>query len=515
MYNLMIYLLQLTFKNGYHHIPVALHHQQFLGIAYRGRYYIWQVLPFGLSASPYFFCKTVRPVIQFLRMHDIRVTSYVDDFILFAQKQCMQNHRSLFLDTLSSLGWTLNFEKSSLSPDITKTYIGYQINTGEEPSLKVPHERIYRLRKDISRTLKQCQVRARILARIAGQCISMAKAVLPAKLLLRNTYRLLASKTNWNDMLTIDKDTRADLVWWYTALKTWNGAAIQPGPIDFQLETDASMSGWGARLTGTEQMAAGFWNFRLSQQPSNYRELMAVLMAIKSFTFPRGKKVQVLTDNITTAAYINHLGGPCKDLSTLATALWMECHEKGLTLTARYLQGKLNTTADALSRLSTHYEWQLHRGLFRYIDQLWGPHTIDRFASMVNTQLPVYNSRFADPFSSGVDALAQSNWAAHNNFVNPPFRLIPRILHLIEQQGGHMTLIAPWWEAQPWFRKLKQLSVRPPLRLPKSGLTRKGALMPEACRNKKWRIYAWRICGHNKLKGKIGQHVQCCSYHSV
>jgi hypothetical protein len=251
-------------------------------------------------------------------------------------------------------------------------------------------------------------------------------------------------------------------------------------------------------------MAAGFWNPRLSQTPSNYREMMAVLMALKSFTFQPGKKLQVLTDNVTTAAYINHLGGPSPALSQLANALWMEAHDKRLTLSAQYLQGVLNTTADALSRLSDHYEWQLNKGLFAYLEKLWGPHTIDRFATMSNTLLPVYNSRFADPHTSGVDALAQQNWANHNNFVNSPFRLIAQVLKVVESQKAQATVIAPWWPAQPWFQKLKQLAICPPLKLPKIGLTRGRVMMPEACKNRKWRIYAWRLCGASKQGSNNG-----------
>ena len=287
-------LITLDIKNGYHHIPVALEHQQYLGISFQGRYFVWQVLPFGLSSSPYFFCKTVCPIIQYLRLKNIRLSSYVDDFILLAQKQCMQSQRSI-LDTLRNLGWVINVEKSSLNPGSTKTFIGYKITTGDKPILRIPNERIHRLRKDIKRALAQQHVSARILARIAGQCVSMAKAVLPAKLLLRSTYRLLASKKN--------------------------GAPIHTGPVDFQMETDASMTGWGAMVKNTNQAAAGFWNHRLSQMPSNYREMMAVLLGLKSLTFPTGKRIQVLTDNITTSAYINHLGGPSQDLSQLASAI--------------------------------------------------------------------------------------------------------------------------------------------------------------------------------------------------
>ena len=240
----------------------------------------------------------------------------------------MQSQRSIFLDTLRNLGWVINVEKSSLNPGSTKTFIGYKITTGDKPILRIPNERIHRLRKDIKRALAQQHVSARILARIAGQCVSMAKAVLPAKLLLRSTYRLLASKKDWSDLLIIDPATKQDLEWWLQALKSWNGAPIHTGPVDFQMETDASMTGWGAMVKNTNQAAAGFWNHRLSQMPSNYREMMAVLLGLKSLTFPTGKRIQVLTDNITTAAYINHLGGPSQDLSQLASAIWMEAHDK-------------------------------------------------------------------------------------------------------------------------------------------------------------------------------------------
>ena len=45
--------------------------------------------------------------------------------------------------------------------------------------------------------------------------------------------------------------------------------------------------GWGARVKGTNELAAGFWNGRLSLMLSNYREMMSVLMALKSFSFPQ------------------------------------------------------------------------------------------------------------------------------------------------------------------------------------------------------------------------------------
>ena len=109
---------------------------------------------------------------------------------------------------------------------------------------------------------------------------------------------------------------------------------------------------------------------------------------------------------------------------------------------AQYLCGSRNVHADRLSRLPAHYEWQLNPELFQILDDMWGPHTVDRFASHINALLPRYNARFFDPGSEATDALAQM-WSRENNFVNAPIRLIPQVLNLIVEQKASATIIAP------------------------------------------------------------------------
>ena len=56
-----------------------------------------------------------------------------------------------------------------------------------------------------------------------------------------------------------------------------------------------------------------------------------------------------------------------------------------------------------------------------------------------------------DPCSSGIDALAQGNWREHNNFINPPFALIPRVLNKIVQERAVATLTAPQGKQGIWL----------------------------------------------------------------
>ena len=501
-------LCSIDLKNGYHHVPVNICDKKYLGIQWKNKYYVWCVLPFGLKCSSYYFCKTLRPAIQFLREQGIRLVSYVDDILLMSKPSCITDHREFVLQTLAELGFNVNFEKSHLEGDTCIEYIGFNIHTdGECPSISVPKSRLQKLKKDIRQCIKHLCIKARFLARIAGQCISMCKAILPGKLLLRNIYRLLGLRDTWDSLLQLDAASIKDLQWWLTALSTWNGAPLKVEIPEVQIVCDASSTGWGAACMDAE--ASGVWSVELQHMPSNYRELMAVHMALLSFKdIVRDKIVQVLSDNVTTVAYLNNLGGHCLELSDLAQAIWCTTNKLNVTLSSIHLAGKLNSHADHLSRLSTQYEWMLSPNTFRILNELWGPFTIDRFASFLTTQLPRYNARFHDPQSMGVDAMAQ-DWANESNFVNPPFRLIPRILHKVQQDQAEATLIAPWWPGQPWFKTLLAMTTATPWRVPKHlrSFTRRDQIV-EPLKNPHWQIYAFKISGKRDCNNKVGVKTQ-------
>ena len=98
------------------------------------------------------------------------------------------------------------------------------------------------------------------------------------------------------------------------------------------------------------------------------------------------------------------------ELGQLAQAVWVEAQNWQIELKAKYLAGSENIRADRLSQIKSPYEWKLNPRIFQSLDHLWGPHTIDRCASLISTQLPVYNSLFHDPSTAGVDCTAQRHW---------------------------------------------------------------------------------------------------------
>ena len=78
-----------------------------------------------------------------------------------------------------------------------------------------------------------------------------------------------------------------------------------------------------------------------------------------------------------------------------------------------------NQTADAISRIIDTDDWQLNPEVFKSIDDMWGPHTVDCFASAANTQLEHFNSRFAELSSEVVDTFT-TDWGGRKQLVVPP-----------------------------------------------------------------------------------------------
>ena len=495
-------LTTLDIKDGYHHLSIHESYRTFLGFKFEDTYYEFCVLPFGLNLSCYAFIKTTRAVVTYIRKNNIRCVSYVDDFIVISGKGRIDVDTRFVVGLFRQLGLTINLEKSNLTPSTRQTFIGYIIDTGKSECaiwIEIPKIRIRNTKHNIGRAIKKGVVNAKGLAKIAGQLVSMTKAVIPAKLMLRNVYRLIATRGSWADTLYLDRGTTADLKWWYANLQAWNGKFIPKVEADcVQLATDASSYAWGGLLVASGQQAQGSWEPVMAHRSSNFREMTAVLMSLKSFLSRlKNQKVQILTDNITTCAFINFQGGQSPQLDAVAREIWWLVMNNNIQISAKHIRGKDNVIPDALSRLDSPYNWRCHPGLFNYLDCIWGPHEVDRFACRRSTQLPRYNSLYLDTHTHGVDALAQTDWGVFNNWVNPPFRMIPKILKVIKSQQAEATLIAPMWESKYYHRELVRMSVSPPIKLPPARLfcLPLGKMIPEPMKNPKWKIYAWRLSG--------------------
>ena len=81
--NLNCYGYKFDLKSGYHHLDIFDTFQKYLGFSWvfdnKVNYFMFTVLPFGLSASGYIFTKVVRQLVKHWRNNGIKMAVYLDD----------------------------------------------------------------------------------------------------------------------------------------------------------------------------------------------------------------------------------------------------------------------------------------------------------------------------------------------------------------------------------------------------------------------------------------------------
>ncbi len=128
------WLVMIDFKDGFQHIEVHPDHQHLLGFEWQGVCYAFQVLPFGLSTSPWAFTHFVQATVSHLCQASIQILTYMDDLIILGSSHketgCHVQH---MLQVLADLGWLVNEEKSSLSPSQTLEFLGFIVDSTGPP----------------------------------------------------------------------------------------------------------------------------------------------------------------------------------------------------------------------------------------------------------------------------------------------------------------------------------------------------------------------------------------------
>ena len=148
---------------------------------------------------------------------------------------------------------------------------------------------------------------------------------------------------------------------------------------------------------------------------SSYRELMAVLFALKSVqSFIAEKKVTIFSDN-QNVVRIAHNASSVGHLQRIDVDIFSLCMSNKVSFQAQWIPTAENKLADYLNRIVDPDDWLLSPKLFRLIVDKGGPFHVDRMASHHNSHLPRFNSKFWCPVSEAVDCFTQDWGKGCNN----------------------------------------------------------------------------------------------------
>jgi hypothetical protein len=516
------FMFSFDLQDGYYSLGIAEQDRDYFTVDIQGTLYRFAALPMGWNASPYHFCTLMDQMVRYLRAPNMQVTKnprwkpqvlkgvkwrgvkilpFVDDFLVVAstEEEALQQ-RDFIEGLLHRLGLIRAPTKGQWEPVQTLTHLGLTIDTrlGQfvAPSTKLAS--LSSLAKQLLHTAnaQARQVPARLLAQLAGKAQFLYLAIPPARFYLRELHDVLKTKTSWSSKVRVTKQLRRDLLWWTAVPSQHNGRPIHRAVETAYLHVDSSDYGWGAVLNNLHA-ARGFWTSPTLQEHITLKELQAVRHAVESF-LPRlrGRRVLLHEDNQSVVGVLTHLTSKSPTMMAELRKLWYLLDTCNISLRPRYIQSAANIWADRLSRETDSSDWKLNPRHFNNLNMLWGPHTIDRFASSTNTQLPRYNSRWLDPHTEGVDCLrfSDQDWMREHNWCNPPWDLLPDLVLKLRSSGASATVVAPSWPGTAWHQGLLSMASHILTFPPRSDFflpAKKGGARPVGCAS--WSTTVFRI----------------------
>ena len=442
-------------KSGYHHVDIAQKHWKYLGFSWQTKYFVFTVLPFGLSSACYLFTKLVRPLVKYWRARGLRLVVYLDDGLCAMGGEAKALEASeLVRSTLDQAGFVVNAKKSVWRPTQRLQWLGFIVDLDKgQIEEEIPAERVAALRSKLQSVCLLQRVPAKTLASVVGSIISMSLAIGPvSRFMTRSMYSLLETRLSWWETLEITPEAHQELNFWVACLAEYNCQPIWQSPSAVRVVySDASDTGYGGYVVEHGPCVAyGQWTQNEAQQSSTWRELAAVLRVLTAVAAKLlNVRVRWFTDN-QNVARILLVGSKKPWLQEVALKVFSLSVQFQIKLEPEWIPRELNERADFLSRIIDYDDWQLNPVVFSELEEAWGPHSVDRFASFHNCQLPRFNSRCWNPGSEAVDAFTV-DWRGENNWWCPPIGLLPRVIRHAQACEAQGSMVVPLWLSAPFW----------------------------------------------------------------
>jgi hypothetical protein len=148
-------------------------------------------------------------------------------------------------------------------------------------------------------------------------------------------------------------------------------------------------------------------------------------------------------------------GSMNSNLHNIAVDIFNVSAKYNLILVPEWIPRNRNTKEDALSRMSysDYDDWQVNSEVVKALNAIWGPFTLDRFATDRNNKCKRFNSRIWVPGTEAVNCLSVP-WSGELNWWVPPPCLIPAVLSKIAREGAEGVLVVPRWTSAPYWTVL-------------------------------------------------------------
>lgn len=353
------FMAKIDLKHAYRSVPIHPANYQATGCKWRfsgddfDTYFYDTRLPFGAKSSPEIFHRLTQAVRRMMAKRGfLHVIVYLDDFLVIGatQAECARAYEVL-LQLLTDLGFTISQHKL-VPPTRQLTFLGVELDT-VACTMTLPQEKLRECQALVSSFMHKRRATKNQLQRLAGKLNWACRVVYGGRTFLRRVLTTMNSLSP-GAKHRLGPSFYCDISWWEKFLHVFNGK-------QFFLEDRPTVD----VMTDSCSLAAGgyfrgdwfYFHFSLdnptwSQLHINHKETLAIVLAAKRWGHVwANHRVIIYSDNQAAVQIINKgTTGNEVIMQELRELFWLSAMYN-FHITAIYLEGFRNTTADAISRL--------------------------------------------------------------------------------------------------------------------------------------------------------------------
>jgi hypothetical protein len=495
-------------SKAYHHVRLHPDSYQLVGFCVedenrKEEFYHYVVMVFGLGPAGQVLGRVMRPIPRFLTNAGVRNIVYVDDGrVAASDKSKADADYRLTIATFMKAGLVVAVEKSDKfdSSAQRKEYLGFIIDTGTM-SVEVPELKMKRVKSILLTFLKSPKHKVREVASVLGKLIALepalGKSVLVGTRLA--TIAIVAAtevsegirhrRKEWEEQITLDMETMTALSDVASSLDIWNGFPIQAWHTGISLssilpaEATASLdrkiparrvddrraimasnaSDFAVALYSVEGLPEFSFSaaLELSEkgESSSFRELIAIIQTLehvkttaKFLQPPEWKTLWWLTDNSNVEKFLSKGSGKLK-ITRLALQILKIGRELKFDVQPIWVSrdNPFLQKADCLLKGIDSDNWEVKQEDFECIEGLFGPFSIDLFATSANAKCVRLYARSFESGALGVDCFAQK-WAGECVYAATPVSLIMRTIRKAAISVNiNGSLLVPLWKGAKFW----------------------------------------------------------------
>ena len=478
------WMVSLDLSDGFYALRITPEDRRYFRFRALGVTYQMVGLPMGWTQSPAVFDAFTRTITRYLRapasarrrtdqaqrrgVEDISgasagtpVIHYLDDFLFWGPtRQAAAEIAVQLRELMGALGLRINEKKSTMEPVQRLEHLGLVVDMDRQ-TFEVPQRKMDKIRGMATALLREGSeaeglVRKRTLAKFTGTVIACRLAIPASRHHLRSLHDVSKSSIGWEGRVRLTRDARRDLRMWARLTDTEAFRLIRRPVTTRVLNTDASLTGWGAVLDSKEPIA-GYWAKRYRPGDMAWVEIRAVVLAILSFGPElKGEEVLLFCDNSAIVQAVNTATSRTPRIMSELRALQNALDAHDVSLRARHVYSKANVWADKLSRATRPTHWAITAAFFTELEAGFGPHDLELFA----TENRAHVRRFAHQGRApGAEAEPfVLDWRGCNALIVAPWDEIPRVAQRLREAKSNATVVTPYWPAQPWYVTMTEIA---------------------------------------------------------